>query len=209
MRTEYKARIGQVELGVWTAQRDDVALADRIRHEFGGDPTGASSATPTGDGPLRLKGVDTLRQIADRYGDSVVFHGSPLPLKEIEPRQSSWKRGLYPDGDPAVCADKTIDIPMFMSMFKGRQVSYESRPDGSMIFRVKGLDTGEVNLDATVGYVHVLRRSDFSEVRLPLPEGYPGPLTTRPPELRAFTSLQPLAVVEVRATDFPSPILPK
>ncbi|MEV6432632.1 hypothetical protein [Nocardia sp. NPDC051463] len=150
-----------------------------------------------------------LQQLVDRYGDEIVFHGSDLRLTTLEPRQATWKRGLYLDGDPAICADKTSDIPIFMSLFKRYETSYGPDADGTMIYRVKGLDTGDVDLDGTVGYVHVLKRSDFSEVTLPLPEGYPGPLTTRTPELRAFFPLQPLAIVEIRADDFPFPLLPK
>ncbi|MEV0108499.1 hypothetical protein AB0H42_19475 [Nocardia sp. NPDC050799] len=204
---EYRDTAAKVGLRTRTAEDGDFALAERIRRDFG--DSGAAATAPTVDRPLMLKGVDVLQQIAARYGDSIVFHGSPLLLTRIEPRQPSWKRGLYPDGDPAVCADKTFDIPLFMSMFKHHEIAYEPRTEGGMVYRVKGLDTGEVDLDATVGYVHILRRSDFSEVELPLPQGYPGPLTTRPPELRAFAPLQPLAVVEVRATDFPFPLLPK
>lgn len=98
---------------------------------------------------------------------------------------------------------------MFMSLCKGRFLGdYAKGDDGNFVYRVGGAGTSA--LESAKGYVHVLRRQDFSEVALPIPDGYQGILRdlVRSPELRAFSPIKPLAIVEVKFADFPHPILP-
>ncbi|MBF6237521.1 hypothetical protein IU474_10610 [Nocardia otitidiscaviarum] len=79
-----------------------------------------------------------------------------------------------------------------------------------MEYRIKGAGTDTFDTADVKGYVHVLRRDDFSLVSLSVPDGYTGPLSgkPRPRELCAYSTVEPIAIAEVGFEDFPYPIQP-
>ncbi len=188
----------------------DPELTARFRHDFG---ISAGAGHPS-ELPVMLRGFAALQQLRDRYGDAITFHGSHLSLTRLEPRQATW--GLdppVPDGAPAICVDKGYEIPVFMSLFKrlGDQnvrLAYFTDDVGEVHYYVEGIRSGAIDTDSLIGFVHVLPRKAFTEITLPIPEGFDGPGKDhqRNPELRAFEPLKPLAIVEVRFSDFPRPI---
>lgn len=198
-------------------------LADREREgrlafpDDTGSPAGRDISTPhtavprSGeDGPLMLDGRQALDELISRYGDSIVFHGSAAPIHRLEPRQMTWAIGTgrrYPDGEPAICVDTSYDIPMFLSLFKGRAPCvYRATEDGGCAYGVEGPGAG-TGSDGYTGYVHVLDRKYFQEVHPDYPEGWPGPTEEpRPAELRSTTAVEPFAIVKVTTGDFPHPI---
>lgn len=188
----------------------DPELTDRFYRDFG---IGSGADRP-GQLPVMLRGCTALQQLKDRYGDAITFHGSHLSLTRLEPRQATW--GMHPpvpDGDPAICVDEDYVIPTFMSLYKrlgeqGVMHGYYTDSAREIHYFVDGIDDGAIDVDSLVGYVHVLPRKAFTEISLPVPEGFDGPGKDyqRNPELRAFQPLKPLAIVEVTHPDFPKPL---
>ncbi|WP_280438509.1 hypothetical protein [Nocardia carnea] len=161
------------------------------------------------DGPLMLSGRRALDELVARYGDNIVFHGSAAPISRLEPRQMTWvdRTGRrHPDGEPAICADTSYDVPMFLSLFKGRvRCQYRPTEDGGFTYNIKGADTAD--LGGYTGHVHVMDKRHFQEVELDYPPEWPGPFgAPRTPELRASTEVEPFAIVDVTGADFPHPV---
>ncbi|GLY83501.1 hypothetical protein [Actinoallomurus iriomotensis] len=163
--------------------------------------------------PVMLAGRKSLDDLAERYGDEIVYHGSRNYIPLLEPRQMTWyypsTGERFPDGAPAVGADAGYDIPTFMALFSGRRrCTYRASTDGTMKYTVRDPVTPEgQDLDSLVGYVHVLEKRHFEILTRDIPDGWPEPLiNTRPPELRAHVPVRPLAVVKVTLDDFPHPI---
>lgn len=164
---------------------------------------------PGEDGPVMLGGRQALDGLISRYGDRIVFHGSAEPIHRLEPRQMTWVDSAgrrYPDGEPAICVDTGYDIPMFLSLFKGRaRCVYRATEDGGVSYGVEGVDTA--SLGEYTGYVHVLDGQYFQEVHPEFPDGWPSPAADpRPAELRSTAEVEPFAIVKVTTNDFPHPI---
>ncbi|MEV0048022.1 hypothetical protein AB0H60_31765 [Nocardia rhamnosiphila] len=162
-----------------------------------------------GNGPLMLRGRRALDELVARYGDNIVFHGSAAPISRLEPRQMTWVDGTgrrHPDGEPAICADTSYDVPMFLSLFKGRvRCQYRPAEDDGFTYEIEGAATAD--LSGYTGHVHVMDKRHFQEIDLDYPPEWPGPFSTpRTPELRASTEVEPFAIVEVTGADFPHPL---
>lgn len=206
---------GSRKVGEVLADRDSrrrSALPDDTASRAGQDVSTphAEVPRPGEDGPLMLTGRQALDGLISRYGDSIVFHGSAEPIHRLEPRQMTWTVGTgrrYPDGAPAICVDTSYDIPMFLSLFKGRaRCVYRATEDGGCSYGVEGAGAG-ATLGGYTGHVHVLDRQYFQEVHPDFPEGWPGPTEEpRPAELRSTTAVEPFAIVKVTTEDFPHPI---
>lgn len=107
----------------------------------------------------------TLREFEEE--DRYVFHGSGLKLVRLEPRISNnLIDGEFVDEDSAVWASQFLDYAIFMALINAQTcpagarsgVSYE---DGKLYFSATA-STLEQLSDKTLGYVHVLHRSDFT-----------------------------------------------
>lgn len=127
----------------------------------------------------RLKELETTGKF--------VFHGSDHVIYKLEPRQA-FNAGA-PDGKPAVCASKTIDIALFCAIFKGHKTegwSGWSAYSGDKFYAdsemYKAAETGK-------GYVHVMLLADFEEF-------------AGRGEMRATHPITPIEVIEVNRQDF-------
>ncbi|MCP9623344.1 hypothetical protein FOH10_03615 [Nocardia otitidiscaviarum] len=201
---DYTRKVGEILSGVDQRSRPSSEFSTPT-------PTTPVSAVPTPapTGPALLSGRQALDDLATRYGDRIVFHGTADPLDRLEPRQMSWADGTgrrYPDGEPAICADASYDIPMFMALFKGRtRYGYGTDADGNVIYRAKGAATEDMS--GYTGHVHVMDRRHFQLIDLQAPQDWPDPLNgPRTPELRSSTAVEPFAIVKVTMDDFPHPI---
>ncbi|MFE7746383.1 hypothetical protein [Nocardia sp. NPDC057455] len=163
------------------------------------------------NGPVMLSGREELDNLIAQYGSRIVFHGSRVPIRRLEPRQASWKDGAggrFPDGEPAVCVDVDYDVPIFTALFKFRSSPHgiDIHADGTLTYKVKGAGTDDWR-DYT-GYVHVVNKQHFELVELEVPDGWPHPLVVpRTPEWRATSEVEPFAIVKVTVEDFPHPII--
>ncbi|MGW1743702.1 hypothetical protein ACWCPQ_33460 [Nocardia sp. NPDC001965] len=176
-----------------------------------------SLPVPGLDGPVVLSGWEALDELARTYGDRIVFHGSPVPIHTLKPRQSSWSKRIedpdgdpvtvkYLDGAPAISADSEFMVPMFFALFKKRAgTGYWLNTDGTRSYRV--VNTSKERAHEYTGYVHVMSSEYFNMVDLAAPEGWPDPLVrARDPELRSYEDVPVLAIVKVDLDDFPLPI---
>lgn len=189
----------------------DVDQRSRLSNEFVAPTPTAPAAIPTPDptGPVMLSGRQALDDLVARYGDRIVFHGTADPINKLEPRQMSWGDGTgrrYPDGEAAICADTSYDIPMFMALFNGRtRCGYRSDAHGHVTYQAKGAATEDVS--GYTGHVHVMDRRHFQLVDLQAPKDWPKPLDApRARGLRSTTEVEPFAIVEITVNDFPHPI---
>ncbi|MBC6458960.1 TMEM165/GDT1 family protein [Actinomadura sp. HBU206391] len=159
---------------------------------------------------LELAGRQALEQLSKQYGDTVLYHGSPTRLTELEPRQMNWldkDLNKYPDGKPAVCAGTCYDVPIFMALFKKRaRFRYKENANGETEFIVDKASLTE-GLEDLEGYVYIVRKVDFESFGGEAPEGWPGPALPRPEEYRAYDKVTPLAMVKVTIEDFPATIV--
>ncbi|MEU2042689.1 hypothetical protein [Nocardia niwae] len=199
---DYTRKVGEI--------LSDVDQRSRLPTGFTTPTPTAPAAIPTPDptGPMMLSGRQALDDLVTRYGDRIVFHGTADPINKLEPRQMSWADGTgrqYPDGEPAICADTSYDIPMFMALFKGRtRYSYGGDTADNVTYRVKGAATEDMS--GYTGHVHVMDRRHFPLVDLPAPEGWPLPLSGPRAEFRSSTEVEPFAIVKITIDDFPHPI---
>lgn len=189
----------------------DIDQRARPSNELSTPPPGgpATIPTPGPTGPVMLRGRQALDDLAARYGDRIVFHGTADPIGKLEPRQMSWADGTgrrYLDGEPAICADTSYDIPIFMALLKGRaRFGYATDDGGHITYQAKGAATEDMS--RYTGHVHVMDRRHFHMVDLQAPQDWPQPLNgPRTPELRSTTEVEPFAIVRVTMDDFPHPI---
>ena len=120
-----------------------------------------------------------------------VFHGSDHIIAELEPRQAENNR--QPDGEPAVCASKTIDLALFRAIFNAHGVKNISATSG---WNGNNFYADQVLHDTALtapGYVHVLAAEDFTQ--------FPGRN-----EWRCTHHVKPLEVIEVSRPDFTIPV---
>ena len=129
-----------------------------------------------------------------------VFHGSPIKLDFLEPRQAT---GYNPqtkqeefDGEPAIFATPKIDAAIFHCLVRRERVSGDSnlnwgtKEDGGWLFSA----TQNI-LDAakdSVGYIYVFDKNEFGEF-----DAIQG---------RAKKAITPLEVIEVSYKDLPANI---
>lgn len=123
-----------------------------------------------------------------------VFHGSHVGgIDELEPRQPyDWKSGSKKThGDPSVVATPFVNIAIFRSVVYEDFTSFGVEDDGQLTFKAsqKALDAGK----KSIGYVYVLKRSDFSS--------FDGDM-----DWRASTSQKPERIVSVTFDDLPEDI---
>jgi hypothetical protein len=157
--------------------------------------------------PVELAGREALDDLARRYGDDILFHGSTRRVDVLEPRQMSWVDGAgrrYPDGKPAIAADTGYDVPIFLALFKGRRYCYydTTTPGGTTYIVGKAMNPEWKDVKKLDGYVYVLERKHFTLFTDPVPKGWSDPrVGGRMPELRAYAPVKPLAVVKVTLDD--------
>lgn len=129
-----------------------------------------------------------------------VFHGSPVKLKSLEPRQGY---GYDPetekdeaDGEPAIFATPKADAAIFHSLIRREQVQGDSNLNWGTDKRGDWIFSATQNLiDAAkdkVGYIHVFDKNDFSDS-----ETIQG---------RAEKEVTPVEVIKVKYKDLPKDI---
>jgi|688.fasta_scaffold376507_2 hypothetical protein len=133
-------------------------------------------------------------ELADKF----VFHGSGYRVSVLEPRQAQTivDGQIVDDGPPAIYASSLLDYAIFMSLLNKENCpdgarsscSYE---DGRLIFGASQATLDQLN-ENSVGHVHVLHRSDFSQ--------------RGGCEWFATTEQKPVEIIEVRWSDFTCPI---
>ena len=136
-------------------------------------------------------------QAESRY----VFHGSPVLLEELTPRQptiTNMETGKQEGhGDPCVAATPLAEIAIFRAIvnpvnfpFRGYGSSFGVGPDGNPRFSV----TEKVlrNLAGKIGYVYVFERQGFSQFS--------------EMEYRSAKAVKPIMAVAVSAEDLPENI---
>jgi hypothetical protein len=135
--------------------------------------------------------VSRLEKLAktDRY----LFHGSPIKLRVIEPRQAY--NNFQPDGQPAVVVTPYYEIAVFRAIMLavkaklGRQYfSGFSADHGRLSFRAnqETLATAKTGVG---GFVHILDRDDFQK--------------HNSMEHRSLQAVLPVQIIEVNADDLP------
>ncbi|MFH0852249.1 MAG: hypothetical protein V1845_01415 [bacterium] len=135
-----------------------------------------------------------------------VFHGSPLNLNKLEPRQAfdfdKEKGGLAEDGKPAVCATDRAEVAIAKAIFWQRPEfagifhwlwGYEVNEKGekSIVFEASRntLEQLKAIKDKLRGYIHVFSKSGFEQYRND--------------EWRTYKEVNPEKVIEVRFEDLP------
>lgn len=133
-----------------------------------------------------------------------VFHGSRHKLDQLEPRQGQdMNRGtglMENDGRPAISATPSADIAIFRSLIsssRGRELGERHASafyfkDGRDFFAASESAFVNAYKPDTVGYVHVFSKGQF--------EVY------NEREVRSYTSIKPLQVIEVKGKDLPENI---
>jgi len=101
--------------------------------------------------------------------EKYVFHGSPVRVDALEPRQAGGhdeETGHYEDdGTPAVFASTYADCAIFMAFIRGRE--YENKmgiDDFNQLHFVAHRVLMEGAKDK-IGYVYVLDKNDFGDFR--------------------------------------------
>jgi len=129
-----------------------------------------------------------------------LFHGSPLLLKELIPKQLvnfDRKTGeKSKDGNPAVAATQFVDIAIFRAIVnprnfpfgKGYGSSFGMTPEGNI--RLEITQKTWEHLQGKMGYVYVLPRQGFSPFRSW--------------DWRSEREVVPLEVITVSAEDLPT-----
>ena len=129
-----------------------------------------------------------------------VFHGSPVKIDTLEPRQpynlDETTGGMEKHGDPSISASPFAEIAIFRAIVHPNKFS---EFQGGMGFND---ETGEFVFDAPKealekikedrGYVYVFKKSDFSDFS--------------PMEMRSQTEMKPEEIVEVSYNDLPNNI---
>lgn len=126
----------------------------------------------------------------DRY----VFHGSPLRLDHLEPRQAvTWVDGVgVPDGEPAIFASSLIDFAIFMALINRHNcplgLSSSCRLENNQLVFGASRETLDQLNESTRCFVHVFDRQNFK-----LRGGV---------EWVCLKQLVPVEIVEIRKADF-------
>ena len=150
-----------------------------------------------------LRGREKLEELS-KTGE-YVFHGSPQRLDRLEPRQQthvSKKTGkTEPDGDPAVCTTESPDVAIFRSLISSHVAKkaglkwYWSEfgiKDRKPYFKATQESLDQARKPDSLGYVHVFKKADFAK-RDEL-------------EWRSDHEVEPVQVIEVKASDLPQNI---
>ncbi len=130
-----------------------------------------------------------------------VFHGSPLRLEVLEPRQANnhlkKEDGEYepiPDGKPAVFASPFADTAIFMAVVNrsnaplGSRSGFSVDDNGNFEFRATKETIGQIQ-ESAKGYVYVFDKDKF-ELR-------------NHNESVAYESVVPVRIIEVGKNDLP------
>ena len=137
--------------------------------------------------------MPTNKQILKKLqsDDEYLFHGSPAGgITVLEPRQAYSHN--KPDGNPGIGAAEDIDPAIFMAIIGGRgKGGWDSRR-GGFGFYVDRVDLESAQKEPWIGYVYVLKKSDFH--------------VYREWEWRSELEVKPVAVYEVEFTDLPEEI---
>ena len=142
------------------------------------------------------------RLLALEVEGKFLFHGSPLLLEELTPRQPvnfDRKTGeMRKDGNPCVAATHFAEIAIFralthMTQFSGRGCgsSFGLTPKGNIRLELTRKAWKQVR--GKTGYVHVLSCNEFSRFSHS--------------EWRSERKVRPLEVITVSAEDLPKNII--
>ncbi len=147
-------------------------------------------------------GIKELEELAGT--GKYVFHGSPVKLGKLEPRQAMRVdrelRKEIPDGKPCVAATPYYEIAIFRSLISAQV----SRASGLMNHRSEfGIRMGKPYFKASKsaydnaktgikGYVHVFDKDLFED--------------HSNMEVRAYAPVVPIQVIEVTGEDLPEEI---
>ena len=146
-----------------------------------------------------LSGTKTQRALGKLAESGMyLFHGSPVHVATLEPRQplTATKAGPVPDGGLAVCASNDPRYALLMAICSGRVRCssgwYES--DEATWGLVQAVDHEQLRQQGELeGYVYVCRRSAFH------PWGGV--------EWRSNQAVRPERVIHVTQRDLPEPLL--
>ncbi len=144
-----------------------------------------------------VTGREALEWLA-RNGD-YVFHGTDRKLAHLEPRQQMQfnpKTGEnIPDGEPAVCAARSIDPAIFMGVLRGHGAAGKGSHSGwgGSADRWRFYATADM-LDSArhaeePGYVYVFDAANFEH--------------HRGDEWRSYADIEPVCVIPVAWRDMP------
>jgi hypothetical protein len=146
--------------------------------------------------------LETLDHFDKQEDLGVVYHGTPLALDELHPRNCKlWLNDrLIPDTDlPVVCASDNPTIAAFRAlvprtdrMFGCNRVRNK---EGGLTFYIP--ETHKSNMMGAIGYAALCDKEDFSPYTPQLATG-----ATIVGEFRSWTPVIPLCNVEIDYTDF-------
>lgn len=133
-----------------------------------------------------------------------MFHGSPQRIEVLEPRQavvfSKDENKNIPDGEPAVAATPFVEVAIFRSLIN-TQIAKEAHiakhrsefgVRNSIPYFRSTLDSYNHAKSGIVGFVHVLRKSEFT---------YRSDM-----EYRSIQPIIPVMVLQVTGNDLPENI---
>lgn len=136
------------------------------------------------------EGLRRLREL-EATGE-YVFHGGPNVIPELEPRQANNYQES--DGEPAVCASKSLNLALFRAIFNAHGQegisAHSGWKSGSYFYADQVLHDAA---NTAPGYVHVLLADDFTD--------YDGRN-----EVRSTKPVEPIEVIEVHRSDFTLPV---
>lgn len=124
--------------------------------------------------------------------ETYVFHGSGLRLVRLEPRQAYTliDEKKLPDGEPGIHASNFAEYAIFMAIINPENCPLGARSScsysGELFFSATSATLAQIS-ERTVGYVHVLRRSDFIQRNLS--------------EWVCYHPIEPVEIIEVKRAD--------